>query len=57
MMVDTSAIIAILGDEPEARACAQAIADTNSRRLSAVNYVEAAVVIDESRSASIAREA
>lgn len=49
MIVDTSAIIAILRDEPEASACAQAIAGTNSRRISAVNYVEAAIVIDGSR--------
>ena len=49
MIVDTSAIVAILRDEPEAWACAKAIADTSSRRVSAVNYVEAAVVIDGSR--------
>lgn len=49
MIVDTSAIIAILRDEPEALLCAQAIANTNSRRISAVNYVEAAAVIDGSR--------
>ena len=49
MIVDTSAIIAILRDEPEARLCATAIADANRRRISAVNYVEAALVIDGSR--------
>lgn len=49
MIVDTSAIVAILRDDPEASACAKAIADTSSRRVSAVNYVEAAVVIDGSR--------
>jgi ribonuclease VapC len=49
MIVDTSAIIAILRDEPEALLCAKAIAGTSSRRVSAVNYVEAAVVIDGSR--------
>lgn len=46
MIIDTSAIIAILRDEPEAAFCARAIADESSRRVSAVNYVEAAVVID-----------
>jgi ribonuclease VapC len=50
MIIDTSAIVAILRDEPEALACAKAIASTGSRRVSAVNYVEAAVVIDGSRS-------
>lgn len=49
MIVDTSAIVAILRDEPEARSCAQAIADAKNRRVSAVNYVEAAAVIDGSR--------
>jgi ribonuclease VapC len=50
MIIDTSAIVVILRDEPEAPACAKAIANTSSRRVSAVNYVEAAVVIDGSRS-------
>jgi ribonuclease VapC len=49
MIVDASAIIAILRDEPEALSCAQAIASAGSRRISAVNYVEAAMVIDGSR--------
>ena len=48
MIIDTSAIIAILRDEPEAAFCARAIADASNRRVSAVNYVEAAVVIDAS---------
>jgi ribonuclease VapC len=49
MIIDTSAIVAILRDEPEAMSCAQAIAGAKSRRVSAVNYVEAAAVIDGSR--------
>jgi ribonuclease VapC len=49
MIIDASAILAILRDEPEARSFAQQIANTGSRRVSAVNYVEAAVVIDGSR--------
>ena len=48
MIIDTSAIIAILRDEPEAAFCARAIADARNRRVSAVSYVEAAVVIDAS---------
>lgn len=48
MIIDTSAIIAILRNEPEAAFCAQAIADARNRRVSAVSYVEAAVVIDAS---------
>jgi ribonuclease VapC len=49
MIVDASAVLAILRDEPEARACAEALAAAPHRRISAVNYVEAAAVIDASR--------
>ena len=49
MIIDTSAIIAILRDEPEAMVCARAIADATIRRVSAVSFVESAVVIDASR--------
>ena len=49
MILDTSAIIAILRAEPEAPAFAHAIETATHRRISAVNYVEAAVVIDASR--------
>lgn len=49
MIVDSSAMIAILRDESEALACAQAIAEATVRRISAVNFVETAAVIDGSR--------
>jgi ribonuclease VapC len=49
MIVDTSALIAILRDEPEAQAFAVAIAETDLCRISAANYLEAAIVIDGSR--------
>jgi len=49
MIVDTSALMVILRDEPEARAFAMAIADTDRRRMSAANYLEVAIVIDGSR--------
>ena len=49
MIIDTSAIIAILRDEPEAPSFANAIAGAVTRRISAVNYVEAGAVIDASR--------
>jgi ribonuclease VapC len=49
MIIDTSAIIAILRDEPEALSCARAIAAAPDRRVSAVNFVESSVVIDASR--------
>src|SRR5712691_5144370 len=49
MIIDTSAIIAILRNEREAKSFARAIADATDRRVSAVNFVESAVVIDSSR--------
>ena len=49
MIVDTSAIVAILRNEPEAESFAHAIASAKNRRVSAVNFVEAAAVIDGSQ--------
>jgi ribonuclease VapC len=49
MILDTSAIVAILRDEAEAPLFAKAIEKAVHRRISAVNYVEAAAVIDASR--------
>jgi ribonuclease VapC len=49
MIVDTSALIAILRDEPEAKSCARAIESAGTRRISAANFVEAAILIDASR--------
>ena len=49
MIIDTSAIIAVLRDERDAVSFARAIADATTRRISAVNFVESAVVIDASR--------
>ena len=49
MIIDTSALIAILRDEPEAAACAKAIEAASRRYISAANFLEAAIVIDGSR--------
>jgi len=49
MILDTSAVIAILRDEPESPLFTKAIEKAPHRRISAVNYVEAAIVIDISR--------
>jgi ribonuclease VapC len=49
MIVDTSALIAILRDEPDAVSYARAIAGSIHNYLSAANYVEVAAVIDGSR--------
>ena len=55
MIVDTSALVAILRNEEDAISYARAIAGATIRRLSAVNYVEAAAVIDVSRDAIASR--
>lgn len=49
MIIDTSALIAILRDEKDAEHCALVIESHAVRRISAANFVEAAVVIDGSR--------
>ena len=49
MIIDSSAILAILRDEPEASACAQAMAAAPIVRLSAANFLEAAIVMDGGR--------
>ena len=49
MIIDTSALIAILRAEPDASEMAQAIEMAQVRRISAANWVETAVVIDASR--------
>ena len=49
MINDTSALIAILRNEPEAKHCALAIERNEIRRVSAANFVETALVIDGSR--------
>ena len=49
MIIDTSAILAILRAEPEAPAMATAIEQANVRRISAGTFLEAAIVVDASR--------
>ncbi|HEY2647441.1 MAG TPA: type II toxin-antitoxin system VapC family toxin [Candidatus Acidoferrales bacterium] len=49
MIVDTSAIVAILRDESDAQTFAENIAGARIRRVSAVSYVETAALIDGSR--------
>ena len=56
MIVDTSALIAILRDERDAMAFAKAIADAPIRRISAASYVETAAVIDASRDPIASRQ-
>jgi len=56
MIVDTSAIIAFLRDEPDATAIGEAMYRSPACRMSAVNYVEAGVVIDSNRNPVLSRK-
>ncbi len=49
MIIDTSALIAILRDEPDARRFAEAIESASERRISAATYVELGAAIDGAR--------
>jgi ribonuclease VapC len=52
MIVDTSALLAILFDEPDAERYARALAEADTTRLSAGNFVEAAIVVEAQTHAS-----
>ena len=49
MIIDTSAVVAILRQEPDAATFAQAIEAAAARRISAATYVEIGAVIDGAR--------
>jgi ribonuclease VapC len=49
MVIDTSAILAILGDEPERRAFNEAIESADPRLMSTASFVEASMVIETRR--------
>jgi ribonuclease VapC len=55
VIVDTSAIIAILTAEADAAIYARAIADADVRRLSAASYLECGIVLDTQRDPVISR--
>jgi ribonuclease VapC len=55
VIIDTSALIAILRAEPDAADFAEAIEAATSRRMSAANFLEAAVVIDSARDPVVSR--
>ena len=56
MVIDTSALIAILLDEPEAEAFAKAIAADSRRLISAASALETAIVIEVRRGPAGGRE-
>ena len=55
MILDTSAIVAILQYEPEAVEFARAVEDNRPVRISAATWLEAAVVVDGNRSPALSR--
>jgi ribonuclease VapC len=55
VIVDTSAIIAILTEEDDAAVYARAIAGADVRRLSAASYLECGIVLDSRRDPIISR--
>jgi ribonuclease VapC len=55
VIVDTSAIIAILTEEDDAAVYAQAIAGADVRRLSTASYLECGIVLDSQRDPIISR--
>ena len=46
MIIDSSALVAILTSEPDGDLLEDALTDVLPRRISAVNYVEASIVMD-----------
>ncbi|MGH7898242.1 MAG: type II toxin-antitoxin system VapC family toxin [Candidatus Binatia bacterium] len=46
MVIDTSALLAILQDEPERRAFNEALEAADSRRMSVATFVEVSIVIE-----------
>jgi ribonuclease VapC len=55
VIVDSSAVVAILGLERDARELAEAVEEASEVRMSAVNYVEAAIVLDSRRNPALSR--
>jgi ribonuclease VapC len=55
MIVDSSALIALLRSEPDCARLADAIKSTQFRRMSAASYVETAIVVDNFRDPVLSR--
>jgi ribonuclease VapC len=53
MIVDSSAMVAIVWAEPEAKPFISAIVGSDRATMSAANYLEAAIVIDRDRNPAI----
>jgi ribonuclease VapC len=55
VIIDTSAVIAILATEDDAAIYAHAIADANVRRISAASYLECGIVLDNQSDPVVSR--
>jgi ribonuclease VapC len=55
VIVDTSALLAIVRAEPDAAVYADLLAATDAPLMSAASYVEAAIVVDASRDPVVSR--
>jgi len=55
LIIDTSAIVALVLGEPDSPAIAAALAESDEVRISAATWLEAAVVLDSRRTASSRR--
>lgn len=53
MIVDTSALVAVLLDEPDGPAIARAMSTAPACRISAATYLELAIVVDSRRDAAL----
>ncbi len=56
MIVDTSAVLAVLFNEADARVYAEAIADADSCHMSAASFLEAGITIDSQAGAVAGRQ-
>lgn len=56
MIVDSSAVIAILAEEPEAQEFSDKLAAAKTLRMSVANFFEAAIVLDSKRNYAISRK-
>jgi ribonuclease VapC len=55
LIVDTSAVVAILRDEPDADRYVDALAAASEPKISAGNYIEAGIIIDLNRDPVLSR--
>jgi|SRR5580704_2840336 ribonuclease VapC len=56
MIVDTSALVAVLKHEAERVKFAQALDEADSLKMSAATYLELSIVMDSRKSATLSRE-